>query len=234
MSIGIIIAAGGTGKRLKTEAPKQFLLLNQKPIIWYCLHTISQIPSSIKEIVCVLPPNQFDYASQEINTLMLEFPNLPLKIVKGGLTRFESVKNGFFALTDNLSHVLIHDAARPLATPKLFDQVINAIQKNPIAVPGITIQDTIKEMDPDKLVIKTLNRSKLTAVQTPQGFKYEILKNLYEKEISMDMNRITDEAMLAEINSQPVKIIDGEHQNIKITYTQDFSYAEHLLQSSQS
>jgi len=233
MSIGIIIAAGGTGKRLESKVLKQFLQLNKKPIIWYCLHTISQIPS-IKEIICVLPPDQFNYATQEIDTLMQEFPNLPLKIVKGGPTRFESVKNGFFELTSNLTHVIIHDAARPLASSKLFDQIIKALKIDPIVIPGIPLQDTIKEINPDKFVIKTLNRSKLTAVQTPQGFGYEVLKNLYEEKISFDMNLITDEALLAEINNQPVKIIDGELQNLKITYVQDFSYAEHLLQTSQS
>lgn len=211
----VLVVAAGEGRRF--GGSKQFAPLKGRPVLAWCLEAFARHPR-IGEIVLVLPAGR-DGAS---------FMGLDPKIraaVEGGPRRQDSVRNGFNRITsagDGL--VLIHDGVRPFVEAELIDRVLEAAERDGAAVPAIEIDDTVKEVR-DGRVIRTLNRDALVRTQTPQGFRYELLREAldYARDAAFS---VTDEAALVEHLGRTVAVVPGDPRNIKITRAEDLALAE--------
>ncbi len=227
MNIWTVLLAAGQGSRLKAcvGRRKQFLEWRQRPLYWHSAITFGNIPK-IKGIIFVLPPEDTDHISTEIEKFAREDNlNLDYKVTTGGETRQGSVFNGLSILPHECTHVLIHDSARPFVSASLIMRIISRLEQGTSAVvPGIPVTDTIKLIDKTGR-IKTLDREYLRAVQTPQGFEKNIILSAHK--FAIDNNIIgTDDASLVEIIGGDVDIVEGEYENIKITTPRDLKFLE--------
>lgn len=212
-----LIVAGGRGKRMNSKTPKQFLPLKNIPVL---MHTINQF-SHFAEIIVVLPKDQFDYWKQlcaDIN-----FKN-EYKLVKGGKTRFHSVKNGLEKI-DKKSIVLIHDGVRPLFSKNLIERLISETKFNVGVIPVVPVKNSIRRVDGKKSL--HIDRSDLYQVQTPQCFMSADIKSAYKKEFS---EIFTDDASVFENSGGHITTILGENKNLKITTKEDLKIAEMFMQ----
>jgi 2-C-methyl-D-erythritol 4-phosphate cytidylyltransferase len=216
--VSAVIVAAGEGKRFGSA--KQFALLRGKPVLDWSLETFNDHPG-VDEIILVVP----DVRSKK------SYPARYRKIaavVKGGQRRQDSVSLGFRTIDPRRAGiVLVHDGARPLAGRNLIKRVIEQTRKKGAVVPGLVLDETIKEAASGE-VLETLDRTRLFRVQTPQGFFYPLLARALEK-ASADHFYGTDEAALVERLGERVFIIDGDPRNIKITAPLDLKMAEALL-----
>lgn len=205
-----IITAGGTSSRFGNRN-KLMEKIYGKEVIKYTVEAFEK--SDIDEIVICANKSIMDELSKMFNH----------KIVEGGASRQESVYNGLKA-TD-CDFVLIHDGARPIITPELINRTIDMVkEKNAVSVMTKTI-DTIKEVEDGK-IIKTIDRSKLYNTQTPQGFKYDLIKSAHEKLVGQNF---TDDAGMVEFLGHDVYMVDGSYKNIKITTQTDIEIAKIFL-----
>lgn len=214
-----IIVAGGTGTRMKGEVPKQFMLLLGKPVIQYSIEAFNAYYSAI-QIILVVHPDYLTYWNQ----LSKEFNiSAPLRVVTGGKTRFDSVKNGLNTITGE-GLVAIHDAARPVITAEFIADIFLAAEKSGSAMPGIALNDTIRIIEGDSS--KQLDRSVLRAMQTPQVFRVTELKRAYEQPYQ---EFFTDDASVMQAAGFPLHLMEGRTVNIKITNPEDMDLAGVLL-----
>ncbi|WP_408955479.1 2-C-methyl-D-erythritol 4-phosphate cytidylyltransferase [Natroniella sp. ANB-PHB2] len=223
MKASVVIPAAGQGKRMKAAKNKQFLLLDERPII---AHTVDKFNSKqVEEIILVVREEEIDYCQKIIKKYQLKID----KLVIGGKTRQESVYNGLQKVARKSETVLIHDGARPLLTMDLIQHIIKEVSRGYQAVVvGVPVKNTIKVINHEQLVINTPDRSKLVAIQTPQAFKKELICEAYTK--AMQEGYIgTDSASLVERLNKPVKVIEGSYQNLKITTPEDLEFAEKIL-----
>jgi len=214
-----IIVAGGSGTRMQSAVPKQFLDLSGKPVLY---HTITAFATAFPdmEIVLVLPEAHFTFA----NHLLLSFEQLPaITIVKGGDTRFHSVKNGLQLVTEP-SVVFIHDGVRPLVSPTLIRACYEAALSHGSAIPVIDMKDSIREMTAGANT--AVDRDRFKIIQTPQTFLSELILPAFE--LPYDP-LFTDEATVVERLGHPVYLLAGEESNIKITKPLDLVIAAALL-----
>lgn len=224
----VIIAAAGTGSRMQSNINKQYMLLNNRPVLYYAVQTFSQI-SQVKEIVIVAHPDEVEYCSEYV-VKRYEFTKVT-EVIAGGETRQDSVVLGLQALQANLPYVAIHDGARPLVRPESILEVFSEAIVNGAAILGTFATNTMKLVDEDNYVFETLDRSKLVAVQTPQIFDYAKLIKAYE--LAKRDNFVgTDDASIYEKYIGKVKVVIGDNTNIKITNPEDISIAEQLLVNS--
>lgn len=217
-----IIPAAGIGKRFDDHIPKQFFDLNGVPILIRTLQTFDLVPE-IKKIILVLDPEWQSFIENKI--FKYKVKKAPI-FVKGGDERQESVANALFS--NHLSGaeiVLVHDAVRPLFSVNLCQRVIEETKKYGAVIPALTPTDTIKVIDDNDFVDKTLDRKMLRSIQTPQGFKKDILMRAFENAKAKKII-FTDDASLVEDIGQKVKTIEGEATNIKITTPSDMLAAE--------
>ena len=219
MDIIVIIPAGGMNSRYNEKISKLTEEINGISIIEHSINAFLQ-REDIKQIIV---PCNSNY-SYSIKSLIPK--DKKVKIIDGGPSRAESVKNGFNEITIPCSHVLIHDAARPNIKPSLIDRIISATESKQIIIPGISVTDTIKEIN-NKQVVKTLNRKTLISTQTPQCFKFNILNNIY-KNID-NINEYTDESAMAEKLNYTIDIINGSISNIKLTYPTDLEMLKTIM-----
>ena len=152
----------------------------------------------------------------------------PVKLIVGGDTRQESVYNGLQSLPPSATQVLIHDGARCLATPELFDRCSEVLNTCKGLIAAIPVKDTIKVVDEQGMITDTPNRSDLWAAQTPQGFDVELLKQCHSQGKELGW-QVTDDAALFEKCHLPVKIVEGEETNLKVTTPVDLAIAEFIL-----
>ncbi len=227
MRTAALIVAGGSGSRVGAPLPKQFLPLLGRPLITYTLNTFDQSPS-IHDIYLTLPENYLSYFDQQI--LKNHSYSKLRKILPGGKTRQESTQKGFEAILPKTDLVLIHDGARPLVSINLIESCVEATHRYGAALVALSATDTIKEVREDGFLSHTHDRKKIYHAQTPQGFRYEILKEAVEWAEKKQFTG-TDEASLVEALGKPVKIVDGEATNLKITSALDFTIAEAIFQS---
>ena len=216
----VIITAAGSGTRMGNTLAKQFITIKDQPIL---LRTI-QLFKSIQEdahIILVLPNEYKEYWKEYCVNNDIWFRHT---IVSGGITRFHSVKNALKHVPDNCI-VAIHDGVRPFVSQNLINTCIENAYEVGACIPVLEVTDTIKQVDKQDNVKKTLDRDKLRAVQTPQGFKYEILKECYDNAIN-DNLIATDDASIVEHYKYKVKTINGLNKNIKITTPFDLKVAE--------
>lgn len=221
----LLIPAAGMGKRMGSSHNKLLLELKNKPLLaWTLLAANSS--STIKWIGIMGQSYDFPAFSEMIKELPL---SKPVQLIQGGDTRQQSVYNGLQALPTEAERVLIHDGARCLATGELFDRCTAELLTCQGLIAAIPVKDTIKIVDEKHFITDTPNRSNLWAAQTPQGFEVKLLKECHEKGLKLGW-QVTDDAALLEKCGFPVKIVEGEETNLKVTTPIDLTIAEFILQ----
>lgn len=221
--VSAIILAGGKGKRMGKDISKQFILVKDKPIIYYTIKKFSDC-KLIDEIILVLPKDEIGYCKKEV----LEKYSLKVdKIIEGGKERQDSVYNGLKALK-NSDIVLIHDGARPFVSEKIILEGIENAKKYGAAAPGVMPKDTIKVKDELSFSKETLKRESLIAIQTPQVFKKDIIVKCHER-VREDNISVTDDTMVVEKYGYKVYLYDGDYTNIKVTTPEDLILCEYLV-----
>lgn len=221
--VSAIILAGGKGKRMGKDISKQFILVKNKPIIYYTIKKFSDC-KLIDEIILVLPKDEIEYCKKEV----LEKYSLKVdKIIEGGKERQDSVYNGLKALK-NSDIVLIHDGARPFVSEKIILDGIENAKKYGAAAPGVMPKDTIKVKDDFSFSKETLKRESLIAIQTPQVFKKDIIVKCHER-VREDNVSVTDDTMVVEKYGYKVYLYDGDYTNIKVTTPEDLILCEYLV-----
>lgn len=221
-----IIPAAGQGRRMKSYLSKQFMLLQDLPIIVHTLR-VFQAAEIIDNIVLVCASGEEGYYRKEI-LLNYEITK-PTAVVTGGKERQDSVYCGLLSVTDSHNFVMVHDGARPLVTVDLITRVAEEVRANIAVVAGVPVKDTIKRTDAGGNIIETLDRERLWHIQTPQAFDVNLLKRAHGQAKTADYYG-TDDASLVERMGHPVKIIPGSYENIKITTPEDIVVAETILQ----
>jgi 2-C-methyl-D-erythritol 4-phosphate cytidylyltransferase len=214
-----IIVAGGTGSRMGGDLPKQFMLLKDKPVLYYSLKTFLDAYDDI-EIILVLPAAFTDEGEEIIDAY---FDKEKIKITIGGDNRFQSVKNGL-KLIQQESIVFVHDAVRCLASVELVRRCYETAVKFGSAIPVIAARDSVRILNEEES--HAMDRDKVMLVQTPQTFHSKILLPAYEIDFK---DKFTDEATVAEAYGLKVSLIEGEETNIKITRPVDLIVATNFL-----
>ena len=222
--ISVIIPAAGSGKRMNTKTRKQYLEINNKPILLFTLESF-QNHSEIDEIILVCPKSDINFIKENI----LEKSNFSkiTSIVAGGDQRQDSVTNGLQSVSEQADIILVHDGVRPFISNEHISKIIETLKNEDAAVIAVPVKDTIKEVENGK-VVQTPDRSKLWSIQTPQGMKADIFRTCYEKLKSAPFLG-TDEAMIAEKFNYSVNIVEGSYTNIKITTPEDLQIATLFL-----
>ena len=221
--ISAIILAGGKGKRMGAKISKQYIELNGKPILYYTLKRFVDC-EGIDKIILVLPKDEIKYCNEEI----LEKYSLKVDmIVEGGKERQDSVYNALQKINDS-EIVLIHDGARAFVSERVIKDGIKYAKIYGAAAPGVMPKDTIKVVDENGFSDSTPDRNKLLAIQTPQTFKLEIIKECHEK-VKENNISVTDDTMVVEMYNNKVYLYNGEYTNIKVTTPEDLILAERLI-----
>ena len=216
----VIIVAGGKGQRMKADFPKQFLVISGKPVL---MHTIEKFYTFSKEIgvVVVLPGPYIKFWQSLCKKYNFKPPH---KVVKGGKTRFDSVKNGL-KLIGNDCVVAVHDGVRPLVSNNTLERAFSGAEKNGNAIPVIPVNDSLRKINQDNKS-KPVKREKYFLVQTPQCFKSEILLKAYNQKYR---KHFTDDASVVEAIGEEIHLVKGNVENIKLTRPFDLKVAEALL-----
>ncbi|MCL0032267.1 2-C-methyl-D-erythritol 4-phosphate cytidylyltransferase [Peptococcaceae bacterium] len=222
----VIIPAAGAGNRMKAKTKKQYLKLCGSYVI---CHTLSVFLENdlIGNIALVVPEEDIDICRQVLKDM--DCSNV--LFVSGGVTRQESVYKGLVALeslADEEDIVVVHDGARPLLTQEVLIKTIDAAKAYGSAICAVKVKDTVKLIDERNIVAKTLPRDKLVAVQTPQAFKYGILKRACKHAMRVGFLG-TDDASLVENIGYDVHVVEGDYENIKLTTPEDMILAEEIL-----
>ncbi|MBB3019994.1 2-C-methyl-D-erythritol 4-phosphate cytidylyltransferase/2-C-methyl-D-erythritol 2,4-cyclodiphosphate synthase [Microvirga lupini] len=228
MSVAALIVAAGRGSRAGEGLPKQYRDLQGRSVLARTLASFLSHPG-IDQILVVIHPDDDAFYEGSI-AAFVPLPSALLPCVHGGATRQDSVRNGLEALASSAPEiVLVHDAARPFASPELIDRAIQAARRWDGAVPGISVTDTIKVIGHQAEVISTPERDSLRAVQTPQAFRFSLLLDVHRKATAAGMHAFTDDGALAEWAGMPVHVFEGDSENIKLTHPADFLEAERRL-----
>ena len=217
--IGVIIVAGGAGRRMGGALPKQFMMLEQQPILARSINRIHEaLPKA--EIVVVLPAEHVELW----RNMAARFDVARHKIAIGGKERFHSVKSGLAALSEGVRTIAVHDAVRPLASKKLIIRLVLATEKHDAVIPVVAPADSYRTVEGDDS--KIIDRSALRMVQTPQLFRAEALRKAYEQEFS---ESFTDDASVVEAAGYKVALEEGERENFKITTPLDITLARAII-----
>lgn len=219
-----IVLAGGQGHRMQTAIPKQYLLLEGKPILYYSLMAFEK--SRVDEIVLVTGEGEEEYCREEIvNRYGISKATV---IIKGGQERYHSVYAGLKACRD-CETVLIHDGARPFLTEEMIERSIEGARKYQACILGMPVKDTIKISDGNGYVEITPKRDRVWMVQTPQSFSYSLVYLAYQR-LMEEGGQVTDDAMAVErFSGVHVRLLEGSYKNIKITTPEDLLAAEQLI-----
>jgi len=222
-----IIAAAGSGTRMASDRPKQFLLLAGMPVIFHTLKPFEQC-DNIHEVIVVLPAEE----SAGFLSLAGKYGLRKLaRVVPGGATRADSVKRGLMSIRAATAEIVaVHDGVRPFVTVEEIDATIETARADGAAILVAPVTDTIKQVDSER-VVKTLDRDGLRRALTPQCFRYDVLRHAYEAADVTDPS-LTDESVLVEQLGHTVSIVEGSGRNIKITTAEDLAVAEVLLKVS--
>ncbi len=214
-----VIVAGGSGTRMDSELPKQFILLKNKPVLYYTLKIFLESYKDM-QIILVLPA---DFTNLGLQIIDAWFDKERIRVTAGGDTRFQSVKNGL-QLVDEDSIVFVHDGVRCLITVDLIHRCYQQALETGTAIPVITSRDSIRVITADGN--NAFDRNKIMLVQTPQTFHSKILLPAF----NIDYNdKFTDEATVVEAYGIKVTLVEGEENNIKITRPLDLMIAEKIL-----
>jgi 2-C-methyl-D-erythritol 4-phosphate cytidylyltransferase len=215
---GAIIVAAGSGTRM-AGADKLFTEVAGQPLLAHAIAPFQEC-ASIERIVLVMAPLNLKRGRDLVERYGF---TKATALVKGGERRQDSVRLGLEAL-GGCDYVAVHDGARPLVTPELIARGLEAARETGAAAPALPIADTVKEAGPNGIVLRTLDRSRLWAVQTPQVFRYELLLRAH-REITAD---VTDDAAMVEALGEPVRLFEGSRANIKVTTVEDLTLIKAL------
>ena len=222
MNYYAIIVAGGTGSRMGGDLPKQFIELQGKPVIVHTLEKFFQFQDTIKVVIAIHPKMQ-DYLNE---IPLADFPGKIIEVVHGGETRFQSVKNALAVISDDDSVIGIHDAARPLVSIGTLERCYSAAEFQGNACPVVEISDSLRQITNENSV--AVDRSVFRIVQTPQCFKVNVIKKAFLQDYH---NSFTDDATVAQSAGEQIFLVEGNRENIKLTYPKDIQLAELLLKN---
>ncbi len=211
----VLILGAGSGLRMRSELPKQYIIIKDKPIIF---HTIEKF-SHFEEIVVVINKNHMIFFEKYLNSNTLKNK---IKIVFGGKTRIESVRNGLSHIDEN-SNVAIHDAVRPLVSKAMIERLISSVKNNCI-VPAVKLKDSVRILEEDKAIV--IDREKVIRIQTPQCFYAKDIKEAY---LNLQDFSLTDDASIFEKNGGKIEVVEGEEYNIKVTTPFDLEIVKNKL-----
>lgn len=218
-----IVLAAGQGRRMGTKVQKQYLQINDKPILYYSLYAFEQ-SSVIDDVILVVGENQTEYCRNEIVS-KYGFSKVR-SIVQGGAERYISVWNGLQEVEDE-GYIFIHDGARPFVDEEILNRAYKDVQNCKACVVGMPVKDTIKLADSEGFVDETPERNLLWTIQTPQVFDSRLVKEAYELLMEQESIQVTDDAMVVEqMLGHKVKLTLGSYENIKITTPEDLKVAE--------
>lgn len=213
-----IILAAGQGKRMNSSVPKQYLLLGDRPVLFYTLEAF-QKSECIDNIILVVGEGQIPYCREEIVD-NYKFSKVS-KIIEGGNERYLSVYYGIKE-AEGANNIFVHDGARPFVTSDVLHNALESVQECGACAVGVPVKDTIKIVDENGFVSYTPDRNFVWAIQTPQVFSYSILLEAYEKLMKCPEVNVTDDAMVVEqMLGIKVKLVSGSYKNIKITTPED-------------
>ena len=216
---GVIIVAGGSGRRMGAALPKQFMMLGNEPILVRSINRIHEaLPAS--EIVVVLPKEYIELWKN----LSARFDVAEHKIAQGGKERFYSVLNGLQAMSKEVEYIGIHDAVRPLVSKKLIIRLMLEAEQHVAVIPTVAPPDSYRVVEGEES--KIIDRSTLRIVQTPQVFQAATLRKAYAQEFS---SSFTDDASVVEAAGGKITLIEGERENIKITTPTDMILSEAII-----
>ncbi|MNK22087.1 putative 2-C-methyl-D-erythritol 4-phosphate cytidylyltransferase 2 [compost metagenome] len=223
MKFYAIIVAGGSGKRMQTAVAKQFLLLNDKPVMMHTLQAfyLSEVQP---EIILVLAKAEHEYWKDLCYKYNFDIPHT---LVEGGDERFHSVRNGLMTIKED-SVVAIHDAVRPIVNHSLITKTFRDALEAGNAIPCVKPSDSVRELQDDSSS-KIIDRDKLVLIQTPQTFDLGQLRIAYQQSFS---TKFTDDASVVEAAGFPINLIEGNRSNIKITFPEDLELASFLLKNN--
>jgi 2-C-methyl-D-erythritol 4-phosphate cytidylyltransferase len=216
--ISVIITAGGIGKRMGGDLPKQFIHLSGKPILLRTLESFHTIDPNF-ELVITLPNDWHNYWKRVLQEFNCDIPHT---IIAGGEERFHSIKNALASCSGDFTFV--HDGVRPFVSKEIIQACVNALESKDAVVPVLPIKESIRERQ--GTVTRAVNRSDFMLVQTPQCFRSGVLHEAY----SLDYHSgITDDATLVESLGVDIHLVDGNEDNVKITTQKDLIVAEAIL-----
>lgn len=221
-----IVLAAGSGKRMNSKVHKQYLIIQDRPVLYYSLKAFED--SAVDEIVLVVGKGEEKFCRKEI---VDKYGISKVKaIVEGGKERYHSVFEGL-KQTSDADYVLIHDGARPFVNQDIIRRCMQEVQKYQACVVGMPVKDTIKIADEGGYAKQTPDRKNVWMIQTPQTFSYALIYEAYEEMLKTEDTAITDDAMVLErIKGKKSKLIEGSYRNIKITTPEDLLIANIYLQ----
>lgn len=230
-----IVLAAGQGKRMNSKVHKQYLLLDNKPILYYSLHTLEE--SFVDDIVLVVGKGEQDYCRKEI---IEKYGLTKIRaVVEGGKERYHSVANGLQAIGWSCDYVFIHDGARPFLDESILHRAYESAVTDKACAVGMPVKDTVKIADDNGFVESTPPRARVWQIQTPQVFERRLIGEAYrnliieEKRMVERGVAITDDAMVVEYFMQtPVRLVEGSYKNIKITTPEDLEVAKIFLKEN--
>lgn len=221
-----IVLAAGSGKRMNSKVHKQYLIIQDRPVLYYSLKAFED--SAVDEIILVVGKGEEKFCRKEI---VDKYGISKVKaIVEGGKERYHSVFEGL-KQTSDADYVLIHDGARPFVNQDIIRRCMQEVQKYQACVVGMPVKDTIKIADEGGYAKQTPDRKNVWMIQTPQTFSYALIYEAYEEMLKTEDTAITDDAMVLErIKGKKSKLIEGSYRNIKITTPEDLLIANVYLQ----
>lgn len=240
-----ILLAAGAGRRMESNVAKQYMLLGDKPVIWYGLQAFACSPI-IDDMILVVGKGEIAYAQKE---LVEKYGISKVRrIIEGGAERYLSVQNALLLLREEADfadnkdgYVFIQDGARPLVTEKIIEDTFRAVQACDACCAAVPVKDTIKLADEEGFAVQTLKRSSLYAVQTPQVFSAPLILEAYAKLQTQGEELVkrgifpTDDAMVVEqLMNRKVKLVEASYENLKITTPDDLELAERILKKRNS
>ncbi|MCA0268608.1 MAG: 2-C-methyl-D-erythritol 4-phosphate cytidylyltransferase [Bacteroidetes bacterium] len=217
--VAVVLPAAGQGTRMGEAVPKQYLDLGGAPVLVQTLRALAAHPAIVQAVVVASP----DAVADAHAVLRATPPMLEVKVVAGGATRRASVQNGLDALDESVRIVLVHDAVRPFVALQLLDDVIRAARTYGAAVPAVPVADTLRRADGETFG-ETVDRNGVYAVQTPQGFRRDLLERAFV-EIA---DATTDDAALVAALGHPARLVRGDRRNLKLTTPDDLALARAL------
>jgi 2-C-methyl-D-erythritol 4-phosphate cytidylyltransferase len=221
-----IIAAAGSGTRLGMGS-KALLSLNGKTLLARAVELFDAL-DEIGRIVVVAPPGREEFVRRQVEALR---PSKPVLVCPGGETRQQSVRAGLAAL-GSCDYVLVHDAARPLASPALVRRVLAAAVESGAAIPGVAPRDAVKRVEGGRLV-ESMDRSRLVLAQTPQGFRFHLFERAHFEAADAGLTGDDDGQLVAAVG-HPVAVVEGEPTNIKLTVEEDLQLLEAILRRQEA
>jgi 2-C-methyl-D-erythritol 4-phosphate cytidylyltransferase len=225
-----IIVAAGSGTRLGFDVPKAFVELGGRSLLWFSLRTIGAV-AAIEEAVITVPPGMEAQARAQVRQAREVGLEIPVKITAGGAERQDSVRIALGLTSAEAELVIVHDAARPFATPAMFVAALTAAERVGGAIVATPLADTLKRVGDRRMIVETVARAGLWQAQTPQAFRRDLLIRAHEGAV-LDRIVATDDADLVERLGAAVAVVEGSATNFKITTAADLRLAELLAAST--